>query len=130
MTSPIVLDTNILVSALISPDGNPARIFNMVSENLIKTIYCQEILNEYMKVLKRPRFQFPASLIAEALDIFILFGIYLQPVKSNVPMTDESDRVFHDIAITGSAILITGNLKHYPTEPFILSPADYLAFCS
>ena len=126
MTNPVVLDTNVLVSALISPDGNPARIFGMVSEGIIKAVYCQGILDEYAKVLNRPRFGFPRILVTDALDIFRLFGVSMQPVISNIPMPDESDRVFCDTAIAGAAILVTGNTKHYPAEPFIISPAGYI----
>jgi hypothetical protein len=42
-------------------------------------------------------------------------------------MADESDRKFFDAAKTCGAVLITGNKKHYPPEPFILSPAEFLS---
>jgi putative PIN family toxin of toxin-antitoxin system len=121
----VILDTNVLVSALISPGGNPAAILGMVSDGKIKAVYNRSIFDEFTKVLTRPRFQFPCSTVNEALDIFLQFGIQLQPEKSTVPMTDESDRIFYDTAVISGAVLITGNLKHYPEGPFIVSPADY-----
>ena len=42
------------------------------------------------------------------------------------PMSDEDDRIFYDIAKASHAILLTGNIKHFPLEPFIVSPADFL----
>jgi hypothetical protein len=42
-------------------------------------------------------------------------------------MPDETDRKFYDVASACGALLITGNLKHYPSEPFIISPAGFLA---
>jgi len=41
-------------------------------------------------------------------------------------MTDETDRVFYDTAKASGAILITGNIRHYPAMPFIMTPADFL----
>jgi hypothetical protein len=41
-------------------------------------------------------------------------------------VVDESDRVFYDVAVAGSAMLITGNLKHYPDAPNVIAPADFL----
>jgi hypothetical protein len=41
-------------------------------------------------------------------------------------MPDESDRVFYDVAKTAGAYLITGNTKHFPQEPFILTPAEFV----
>jgi predicted nucleic acid-binding protein len=41
-------------------------------------------------------------------------------------MKDETDRKFYDTAKSSSATLITGNMKHYPAEPFIMTPADFI----
>ena len=121
----IVLDTNVLISALISTKGNPAQIFDKVSEGALRAIYCQKILDECEAVLNRPCFSFPHSSVSSALDTFKLKGIEVNPRFSQIPMTDESDRIFYDTAVTGNAILITGNLRHYPNEPFIMSPAEF-----
>ena len=41
-------------------------------------------------------------------------------------MRDESDRIFYDTAKESKSILISGNLKHFPNEEFIMLPADFL----
>jgi hypothetical protein len=41
-------------------------------------------------------------------------------------MPDETDRKFYDVAKATDAILITGNTKHYPNEPFVLTPAAFV----
>jgi predicted nucleic acid-binding protein len=46
-----VLDTNILVSALISSRGNPAKILDMVEKGALKPIYCEDIIKEYVSVV-------------------------------------------------------------------------------
>jgi predicted nucleic acid-binding protein len=42
-------------------------------------------------------------------------------------MQDEDDRIFYDTAKEGDAILITGNFRHYPNEPFIMKPSAFWA---
>ena len=41
-------------------------------------------------------------------------------------MPDEDDRVFYDTAVKAEAYLITGNKKHFPLEPFIVYPVNFL----
>ena len=127
MTPRAVIDTNVLVSAPLSDKGNPAAILDMASDGLLTPIYCQRILDEYAEVLSRPRFNFPRNIIDAALDTFKIHGIAIDPPQSVFPMPDEKDRVFYDTAVSGGATLITGNLKHYPGEPFIVSPAGFIA---
>jgi len=121
-----VIDTNVLVSALISHNGNPAHILDMISDGSLTPVYCLRIIGEYTQVLSRPHFRFSRSLIIKTLDLFNLYGIAVNPQKSDFFMIDESDRIFYDTAIEGAAILITGNLRHYPVEPFIVNPAEFL----
>jgi len=127
MNNRVVLDTNVLVSALISDRGNPAAILDMLSEGSLEAVYCQRILDEYAEVLSRPRFGFPRAEIDAVLDLFKMRGAAVDPMRSVFPMPDESDRVFYDTAVAGGAVLITGNLKHFPDKPFIVSPAEFIA---
>ena len=122
----IVLDTNVVVSALLSPKGNAAVILGMAADGLLTPVYNGQIIEEYTTVLARPRFDFPQHLIDQTLDLFDVFGVPAEPQKSDFPMPDESDRIFYDTAVAGAAVLITGNLRHYPEKPFIVSPADFL----
>ena len=130
MSQKVVIDTNVLVSALISTKGNAAIILGMISDGLLESIYCQGILEEYSEVLSRPHFGFPYSRVAEALEIFTLHGTPIEPQQSNTYLVDESDRIFFDAALSSAATLITGNLKHYPEKPFIKNPAGFLSTLS
>ncbi|MCL2603028.1 MAG: putative toxin-antitoxin system toxin component, PIN family [Defluviitaleaceae bacterium] len=121
-----VLDTNILVSALWSHDGNPAKVIHLIPDGKIVPCYCEEILREYNAVLSRPRLSFSQHQIDELINNIRKYGKAVIPKKSAVPFTDESDRFFYDTALAGQAILITGNAKHYPTEPFIMTPVEFL----
>ena len=121
-----VIDTNVLVSALISPNGNAAIILGMITNGFLAPLYCSQIIYEYTSVLERQRFGFSKNLIDEALTSFDIFGVPVQPEKSDFFMVDESDRVFYDTAVSGNAMLITGNLRHYPQKTFIVNPANFL----
>ena len=123
----VVLDTNILVSALWSVDGNPAKIVRLIPDEQIIPCYCDAILHEYFSVLSRPKFCFPQHQIIGLTNYIRHFGNSVSFVPSTVSLPDESDRVFYDAARAGNAILITGNSKHFPSEDFIMTPTEVLA---
>jgi predicted nucleic acid-binding protein len=50
--------------------------------------------------------------------------------KSTFEMTDEDDRKFYDLYKAAKAILITGNLKHFPKEDLIMTPAAFMEYIS
>jgi len=122
----IVLDTNILVSALWTPAGNASNIVNLIFANRIIPCYDQRILNEYRAVLSRPRLSFPSGQVDELLSEIISRGLSVTILPSAVVMPDESDRKFYDIAKYCNAYLITGNVRHYPEESMIITPARFL----
>jgi len=109
----VVLDTNILISALWSKDGNPAKVAHLIPDGKIIPCYCGEILNEYEVVLSRPKFGFPQHQIKALLGNIKKYGKSYIVSESSVPMADESDRIFYDVARESKAILITGNIKHF-----------------
>jgi putative PIN family toxin of toxin-antitoxin system len=125
----VVIDTNVLVSAAITGGGNPAKIIDMVLDEKFE-FYCNEkIRQEYRKVLSRPKFKLTAEQQAFFLTGLDSVRVLLIPTihVSDIAFTDESDRVFYDVAKSCGAILITGNTKHYPHEPFIMIPAEFLS---
>jgi putative PIN family toxin of toxin-antitoxin system len=121
-----VLDTNVLVSAMLSPSGNPAKVFKMFLTRTLALVFSADILAEYEDVLYRPRLRIPADDARMVLASIRRFGEKLEPVSSTDAMIDEDDRVFFDAAKSADAYLITGNTKHYPQEPFILTPTEFL----
>jgi len=122
----IVIDTNIIISAAISDKGNPSKIINLAFDKLFEVYYSPEIMTEYIKVLSRPRFNFNQEKQQYFIDGIKRIGVLIIPAVSDVPLPDESDRVFYDAAKESGAILITGNTKHYPAEDFILTPAEFI----
>ena len=122
----VVLDTNVLVSALWTPVGNASIIISLILSNRILPCFDQRILDEYLAVLSRPRLAFPPGQVDELLSEITGRGLSVTVSPSIVAMPDETDRKFYDVAIFCEAYLITGNLKHYPKKSFVTSPARFV----
>ena len=123
----IVIDTNVVVSAALSPLGNPAKIIELIINNEeIQVYYCDEIITEYKEVLSRDYVKITQETQNAIITAIIAIGILIAPSRSEDSMLDEDDRVFYDTAKTIGAVLITGNTKHYPAESFIMTPANFL----
>jgi len=123
----IVIDTNVVISAALTPHGNPAKIMKAVYEKEeLQLYYSLGILDEYEGVISRPYLKLPFADRATIIDRIKKIGILIDPNPSEIPLPDESDRIFYDTAKTAGAILVTGNIKHFPTEIFILSPQEFL----
>ena len=126
----LVLDTNIIISALINPRGRPSQIIKMILTRKAELCYNSAILSEYEKVAMRPKF----SKLIDSKKVhrfFILLksiGIPFDPIPSSIKLPDESDRVFYDTAKGSGSILITGNIKHFPKESFVMTTAEFLEF--
>jgi uncharacterized protein len=91
----IVLDTNVIVSALWNRNGNPAMILKMFFENEIVIFYDKEILNEYNRVLRRSKFKFLEPEINDLLHFIETNGISVSDTENSIEfMIDESDRKF------------------------------------
>lgn len=123
----VVLDTNILVSAAWSPGRNASNILNAVFAGRLTACYDYRILEEYDRVLHYPKFMFSEWQINSILEPLVKYGISViaDPI-ADIPFDrDETDRKFFEVAKFCNAVLITGNLVHYPAASFILSPADF-----
>ena len=132
----VVIDTNILVSALWSKDGNPALIVQKVLTQELAICYDYRIMSEYTDVLYRERFAFVPSEIAYILSTIEDNGISVvidqdgqdeSIIANGVVWQDEDDRVFYEVAKYCDAILITGNKHHFPNESFIMTQVEFLA---
>lgn len=128
----VVLDTNVIVSAFLVPQGKPATILQLVLNHNFDICFNSAILAEYEEVLNREKFtdKIHTSDIRRFFDIMYELGINIISTPSNFDIPDETDRKFYDVAKTASAYLVTGNTKHYPDEPFIITPAQFILLIS
>ncbi len=114
----VVLDTNILVSALLSPQGPSARVFLMTLQNQ-HTQLCvsADVFAEYEEVLKRTKFNFTPSAIAATLGTLREKGFWVKPTGRVSACDDPDDDIFLECAEAATAdFLVTGNKKHFPAD--------------
>ena len=113
----VVLDTNVLVSGLLSPRGIPATVLRSVLAGSVSICFDERILSEYRHVLARSKFDFDAEGVAVLLEIIEATG---QPVLApplNLSLPDPSDAPFVEVAVACAAdFIVTGNLRHFPAE--------------
>jgi len=124
----LVLDTNVVISALLNPTGKPSEIMKMILGRGAE-LYCNSaILSEYEKVALRPKFsgKINPNNIRRFIKLLESIGISFNSPPSSITLPDESDRIFYDTAKGSRSILISGNIKHFPKAPFIMTPSDFL----
>lgn len=124
----IVLDTNVLVSAILTPAGRPAWLVSQVMAGSFKLCLDYRIVQEYREVLLRPKFDLSAQFVDCFLDNLTGDALFVTalPIDS-IPFIDDSDRKFFEVAKYCQASLITGNLKHFPQDPLVSGVSE---FCS
>jgi len=122
----VVVDTNILVSALWSKNGAPAQLLDLILNDMLTPCHDNRIMTEYREVLLRPKFGFSLIEVNVLLDWFNGYGKSITAPQLNIPFTDKSDKKFYEVARACNAKLITGNLKHFPQDPLIITVNDFL----
>lgn len=122
----VVIDTNILVSALMSRNGAPARVVSMVLSERLTPCFDYRILCEYREVLQRPKFGFTSGEVNSLLDWIEHYGRSVVAEPLDGVFIDESDKKFYEVAKFCGADLVTGNLKHYPEDPQVMSVTAFL----
>ena len=123
----VVLDTNVLVSALINPAGVPATILNLVLNGRVTLLYDNRIMAEYRAVLQRGKFSFSPELIEPLLEFMVSEGDFVAAEPLAIPFADAGDKKFLEVAQSGRAdCLITGNLRHFPAREDIMTPKRFL----
>lgn len=130
MTREVVLDTNVLVSALISRDGAPSEILDLILSGELNIVFSTKILVEYHTVLQRPKFRFDATQVATLLDFLENTGRFITPQPGQHQLPDRDDESFLDAAQAAGVPLITGNEKHFPQSSrkgtVVVSPRAYV----
>ena len=125
----VVVDTNVLVSALLSKhsDASTVVIREHILQGKITPLYNDEIFNEYTDVLHRPKLHLPIESVDAILAAIAERGLVIGRTKSNEVFPDPKDVVFYEVALSkeGSR-LVTGNTKHFPQSPIVVTPAELL----
>jgi len=128
----VVLDTNIVVSGLLQPKGNPAQVLALVLAGAIQIVQDRRILAEYEEVLARPRFEFDKERVREVMSKLAADGLAVEVVGlRDLGLPDPDDEPFLSVALAGKVdYLVTGNMADYPAERrrgcTIVSPAEFM----
>ena len=126
----VVIDTNVLVSALITRNENSptVQILRFLENGNIVPVYSEDIVKEYNEVLRRAKFKLSESLIINLLKDIMDNGLKiteLAEVTETIP--DPKDIVFYAVTLSAQdkdAFLVTGNGKHFPEKPFVVTPSE------
>lgn len=125
----VVLDTNILVSALLSPFGQPARVLDLVLAGEVRLAFDDRLMAEYREVLARPKFGFRQEDVQALIDYLLAEGEPVVALPLFVTLPDSDDLPFLEVAAQANAVLVKGNKAHYqgaPTIAVVLTPREFL----
>ena len=128
-----VIDTNVLVSALLTSksDTPTVQVIEAFLNGQIIPLYNEEIINEYEIVLNRPVFHFSEEKVNLYISSIRQKGFLASRIPSNFEFPDSDDAVFYEVALSKEdAYVITGNLKHFPKTPIVVTPAEMIAILS
>lgn len=131
MTCYAVIDTNVLVSALLSSHDDAATVLvvgKLFSGEVIP-LFNDEILKEYNEVLRRTKFHFSEETVCMLIQTIEKFGERVVPSPTSELLPDMKDLPFYEVVVekqVDDAYLVTGNIKHFPAKPFIVTAKEFL----
>ena len=124
-----VIDTNVIVSALLArnPETATVKVLEAFFQGRVVPLVNDDIINEYADVLHRPKFRFPGELVNSVIMSIDRTAIRPGRTLSKEDFPDPKDAVFYEVALSkDDAYLITGNTKHFPRTPIVVTPAEML----
>ena len=127
----LVLDTNVLVSGILSPHGPPAAVLRALLTERVTLCFDERILSEYRDVLTRDKFSFDRELVKELVAFLEAAGSATLAAPLSLSLPDAGDQMFIEVAVASRAdFLVTGNLKHFPDRAregvAVVSPREFL----
>ena len=134
-----VLDTNVLVSAVLAAEKGksspPREVLEFVFAGNVNPVYNEEILQEYREVLHRRKFKFDGKVVDKLVSEIKRIGISQQNLEVNEDFPDKDDAVFFEVAMGAKeehddSYLVTGNMKHFPRNPIVVTPAQFICLLS
>ena len=130
MTYYAILDTNVLVSALLKNGSIPWQVMEEAMRGDIIPVINDSILAEYENVLKRPKFKFDKRAVKVFLDEIKKRAVFAEPGLFEDVVLDEKDVIFYAVLMEKrkeeETYLVTGNLKHFPMRTYVVSPREMM----
>src|SRR5690349_16507442 len=111
----LVLDTNIIVSAALKPDGLQRTVLIVALTKPARLYVTDEIMAEYREVLRRPKFNIRRGLQNQLLQLILNHSSAVRPRRVLALTPDPEDNKFLECADAARAdYLVTGNQRHFP----------------
>ena len=125
-----VIDTNVIVSAAMKPESVPGQVLELVLDGVIVPVLNKTIIQEYHDVLLRPKFDFPEQIVKDILSEIDGHGVHVDAEHFDIDLPYPKDLVFYEVVMEErkeeDAYLVTGNIKHFPEKPFIVTPRQMI----
>ena len=78
----------------------------------------------------REKFHFTTEIVNDLIQTLEYYGEYIEPEQLNIELPDPKDIIFYEVVVEKKkenvTYLVTGNLKHFPSEPFIVTPRQLI----
>lgn len=125
-----VIDTNVLVSAMLKWTSVPGNIIEFAFSGIITPVLNNDIVKEYRTVLMRNKFHLTQEIVDDVISALEEHGQYIDPARLDVDLPDPKDIIFYEVVMEKrkeeDAYLVTGNIKHFPGEHFVVTPREML----
>ena len=127
----VIIDTNVFISAFITSDmSSPTiKILDLFYDDKISLYYSDDIISEYKDVLNRKEFSLNKKLIGTFINDVKKLGIKVNPESIDEITNDIKDQPFYELVMSkkvNDSKFITGNIKHFPIKPFIMTPKEFI----
>lgn len=109
----VVLDTNVLVSAILKKGGNEWDILQKVSDKKIVSLTSEDMLHEFARVMSKPKFENSKEEVDEWLLFLLGVSLLVAPTERlTVIKDDPSDNKILECAVSGNADYIISGDRH------------------
>lgn len=126
----VVLDTNVVVSALLQPLGPSGHVLRLALSGSIHCYVSGPTFAEYDEVIRRPRFKRSEEMITDVLSAIRESAHWVRPTVLIRACSDPDDDIFLECAqACRASYLITGNAKDFPNEWLgtrVVTPRQFL----
>jgi uncharacterized protein len=111
----LVIDTNIVVSAALKPDGLQRTVLLLAITKPARLYVTDAILEEYREVLARPELKIRKGVRQQLLQLIRSHSQRVKPSRPIQMTSDPDDNRFLECADAARAdYLVTGNQRHFP----------------
>lgn len=125
-----IIDTNVLVSAMLKWTSVPGNIMEFAFSGVIIPILNERIVTEYREVLMREKFHFAREIVDDVIQALEEQGEYIDTDNMDYELPDPKDVVFYAIVMEKrkeeDTYLVTGNIKHFPNVSYVVTPKEML----